>query len=48
MADKNQIEKRKVFNQTFSKYFALRPDDVIVDEFIKDLEGAGTILKEME
>ena len=45
MTDKNQIEKRKVFNKTFRKYFAIRPDDVIVDEFIKDLEGVGTILK---
>ena len=40
-----QIAKRLVFNETFSKYFALRPDGVIVDEFILDLEGKGTILK---
>ena len=45
MTDENQIEKRKVFKITFSKYFALRPDDVIVDEFILDLEGKGTVLK---
>ena len=35
------IRKREAFKRIFKKYYALRPDDVIVDAFIRELEEAG-------
>jgi len=36
-----KIEKREAFMRVFKKYFALRPEDVIIDVFISELEEAG-------
>ena len=35
------IAKREAFKRVFRKYYALRPDDVIVDAFIHEIEEAG-------
>lgn len=37
----NIIAKREAFKRVFRKYYALRPDDVIVDAFIREIEEAG-------
>jgi len=41
MKDIKVIRKREAFMRVFKKYYALRPDEVIIDAFICELEEAG-------